>query len=542
MLKKSLKILLIVLATCIIGLLNWYDTPTMSDDLLYHFIWNESQQQGNAPLERIQNLSDVVKSQIAHYQYINGRSLTHGLAQIALNLIPQKLAKLLNSAMFLLLVYLMARYTRIKKENLFFLMTVVFGLIFLVISGFYSGFIWLLGAFTYLWALVMTMCFLFMLRWLQNRNMNWKLIPLIPLSFLMGWTHEAIALPLSVACFLYLVIHRNKFFFKAKNYCMLAYILGMLMIVISPALWNRADVGGIPLTQRLISGLINILFGIRISWILIISLLFVFIKNKQYFLTFIYQQKYLFTAWIIAIGIIFSCGTNIERVPICTDFIAILILLNLLQTERIRPFRKTITIVIALVSAIVVVPAIQINSYNHQNFLYHHQQLCQTDNNIIKVRQLPVEMSRWMNLIAKRYHNATIEFGFYNCYMAFDKNDINTKAMAKLYHKEYLIFLPEDVIHRIDSDSSAYNHLESDQHNKLYIKRLKNKQSVKHITFVLGEEVPLKFYQRPLSYPGYEYELDDFNYKVIHINQNDYLIMTIPTSNIKRRIKYIRIQ
>ena len=102
--------------------------------------------------------------------------------------------------------------------------------------------------------------------------------------------------------------------------------------------------------------------------------------------------------------------------------------------------------------------------------------------------------------------------------------------------------MPEDVIHRIDSDSSAYNHLESDQHNKLYIKRLKNKQSVKHITFVLGEEVPLKFYQRPLSYPGYEYELDDFNYKVIHINQNDYLIMTIPTSNIKRRIKYIRIQ
>ena len=535
--KKIFYIIFCILAISIIILLNWYDTPTMSDDLLYHFVFQKDLMKWDAPFEPIQNINDVIKSQIIHYQYINGRSLTHSIAQIMLNLMPLKLAKFLNAALFVLLVYLTAKYVRIRKENQFFLMTLVFGLLFLVISGFYTGFIWLLGSMIYLLALVITICFLFLLRWLGERSMNWKLLPLIPLSFLMGWTHEAIALPLSVAWILYMFIHYKTIFRQANAYCMLAYMLGMLMIIITPALWGRADLGGITLSQRILSGFVNIVFGLRISWILVISLLILFLKNKKHFLEVINYHKYLLTAWVVAIFIVFSCGTNIERVPICADFIAMLMLLQLLQAERLKRYRLGMMLFIALITVIVAVPAIQLNVINYHHFQYHQQQLSKTDSHLIKARQMQNSMNPWMTMIAKRYINQTIEFNFYNCYMAFDKNDINNKAIAKLYHKQNVVFLPEDVINKIEKDSTAYRTMESDENEKLYILQLKDDQQVNNVTFLLGEKVPLKFYQRFMTYPNDDFELDSFNYEVLDICNRRFLVMTIPPSYISKRIK-----
>ena len=540
--KKILFILISILGISTIILLNWYDAPTMSDDLLYHFVFQKSQMKWDAPLEPIQDINDVIKSQIIHYQYVNGRSLTHTLAQIGLNLVPLKLAKILNAVLFLLFVYLTAKYIRIRKENQFFLMTLVFGLLFLVISGFYTGFIWLLGSFIYLLALLFTICFLFLLRWLGERRMNWKLLPLIPFSFLMGWTHEAVAIPLSVAWTLYMIIHYKSIFRQANTYCMLAYILGSLMIVLTPALWDRADLGGITFAQRILYGCVNIVFGLRISWILVITLLMVLYHSKKRFLEVINYHKYLLTAWVVAVLIVFSCGTTIERVPICADFIAMLTLLRLLQAERLRSYRLAMMIFIALITAIVAVPAIRLNAINYQNFQYHQQQLSKTDSHLIKVRQMQTSMNPWMTRIANRYINPTIDFNFYCCYMAFDKNDINNKAIATIYHKKNVVFLPEDIINNIEKDSMAYRAVKRDEHEKLFIFQLKDRQQVNSVTFRLGEEVPIRFYQRLLTYPNDYYELDSFNYEVLDICHKRYLVMTIPQSNISRRIKQINIK
>jgi len=371
--------------------------------------------------------------------------------------------------------------------------------------------------------------------------MNWKLTPLIPLSFIMGWTHEAIALPFSTAFILYIISNRKKIFHQANCYCMIAYILGMMMIITSPSLWNRADIGGITLTQRILSGCVNILFGIRISWLLIATLIMILIKDKNLFLATINRHKYLIIAWITAICIVFSCGTSIERVPICADFIAMLLLLVLWQSNKLGRFRIPSMILICTVAVIVAIPAIRLNYDNYQNYRYHQQQLTTTDNQIIKVRQLPIGLNNFMKIIAKRYVNPTVEFNFHNCYMAFDQHDINNRAVAQLYHKDSVIFLPEDVVNRIQQDSLAYCKMESDEHENLYIMQLNSQREVKHLTFILDQEMPLKFYQRLMSYSGNEYDLDSFNYEVIDINNRNYLVMTIPTDNIRRRIKDVKI-
>lgn len=523
--EKNKYLLLIgsCLMACIIGLLNWFSVPTLSDDVMYRFVWQKDWQ---LPYERIESLSDVIKSQIIHYEYNNGRSITHGMAQVAINLIHDSLAKIINTGVFLLLIYLITRYTAKGKEYYLIMAAIAFGLLFFVINGFGTSFIWLLGAFTYLWALVITLCFLLMIRTIESWKMSWKLLPLIPLSFLMGWTHEAIALPISCACFFYLFVNRKNIFYKASTYCMLAYMAGMLMIVTSPALWNRADIEGISLLQRIIAGGINLIFNVKISWILIATLLVLLFKNKSHLYDTIKTYQYLFVAWIAALGIVVTCGTSIERVGICADFLAMLIIMGIWQGERVIQWQGTIITLVCILSVIVAIPAIQLSYENYQNYLYHCTQLEDKDNRIIKVRQLPADMNTLLKRISRRYVNPTIEFN-YNCvYMAFDQHDINNKGAARLYNKTSVIFLPEEIIDNIYRDSTAYLHQETDEHQNLFIKQVQRKQ-VNDVTFLSDTST---------------FTLDDFHYELLNIDNRQYIVMTVPPPSIFNRIRDIRIK
>lgn len=536
--SASLKSKIYIVGSCsvvlvIISLLNWYATPTMSDDVIYLFKW---QWEWHVPFERITSLRDVVQSQLIHYQIVNGRSITHSLAQIALNLIPPAVAKLINIGMFGLLLWLIIVYTAQKKGFRLVNGVLAFGLIFLVMKGFDTAFLWLLGSYTYVWALVFTMCFLCLLRKLGDRRISWKLLPLIPISFILGWSHEAIALPITLSCLLYLVINHKGLLFRANTYCILAYMLGMLMILTSPSLWMRADIEGITPMQRLLSGCINMALNVRISWILLLTL----IINYKRFIDILERYGYLLFAWIMALGIVFLCGTTLERVAICADFLSLLIVLQIWQSERLLKHQYTIINSLLVAAIIVSVPAIAYSKQNYDNYLYHRSQL--QHQSLIKVRQISGDVSWFEKQVIERYVNPTIEFGFFSCYMAFDSQDINSMAVAQLYHQDTVTMLPEDVINKIERDSTAYMHWEADVHGQLYIQSLQDDKEFHQVTFLLGDEVPLRFYQRILSYQGNEYVLDDFNHEVVSICGRRYLVMTIPPSNIKRRIKDIRIE
>lgn len=533
--KQALIVGLLVGIT--IGLFFWYAVPTMSDDVMYRFKW---QQEWQLPFERIQSLHDVIESQIVHYQCVNGRSITHSIAQIMMNLVPDLVTKGINTLMFVLLIFLTARFTARNKESRFVVAVIVFAMIFMLFGGFYTAFIWM--PYTYLWALVMTMAFLLMLRWLNKRTMSWKMLPLIVLSFAAGWSHEAIALPLSIAFCCYLAVHWKTMLRRADGYCMTAYILGMMMIITSPALWFRADIEGITLTQRLLHGCINMVSHTRISWLLLATLACILIKDRQQFIGTIKTYRYPLIAWMAAIGIVCACGTVIERVSVCADFIAMLIVLRIWQGEKLIRLQKKIVIVVTALTVCICLPAMQLNRENRDNFLYNHNQLLQNSSQLVKIRQLPAQMPLLTQLIRDRYVCPTVEYNFYNCYMAFDRNDTNNMAVAQLYGKPSVVMLPEDVIDRINSDSTAYMHYEADEHNDLFIQQVGQLDSVSSVTFLLNDETDISFYQKLLSYKGYEYELDPFKYELLDISNRRYLVMTIPPSNIRRRIKDISIR
>lgn len=538
--KKVAYFILLIAMTAIIGLLQLWSAPTMSDDILYRFIW---QPEWQSPLEPITSIGDVIKSQLVHYEYVNGRGFMHFIGQIVINLLPEEAYKTINTLTFLLLIGCVVKYVSKEKASYGIITALCFGFLFLVIKGFGTGFIWSMGAVNYTWSLLLTMGFLLLIRRWGKREISWSLAPLIPLSFLFGWTHEAIALPMAISIIAYLVIHRKDQLLRhTATYCMVAYCLGMSIILSSPALWSRTDLEGITLSQRLFYGCINIILGIRISWILILSLLIVWLRNRQQFKDFICQHGYLLLAWLAAMGIVFVCGSTIERVAICADFLAMLMVLQLWQGKWLLRYQTVLMVSIMAIAILTAIPAVKLSYQNYQNYRYHCQQLEQRENQLIKVRQLPHNMPLWMSTIASRYVFPTIEFNYYNCYMAFDKKDINNRCAAHLYNRQEVVFLPEDVVDNIQRNPQAYQEYATDEHHNLYIRQLKPEEKVNKVTFILGDEVPIHFYQRILTYPAYTYELDAFNYEVLDINNRKYLVMTIPPSNISRRIKQISIE
>ena len=145
------------------------------------------------------------------------------------------------------------------------------------------------------------------------------------------------------------------------------------------------------------------------------------------------------------------------------------------------------------------------------------------------------------DLLVERYVNPTAEFGFFCCYMGFNSSDTNMRAAASLYGKRSLVFLPADVVERIESDSLAFSTCQLSADGSLYIYRLPRDGKVTSLVFHLNHEDldSLMPHQRLVAYHGDSYELDDFRYKVVHVCGKPYLVFTRPTTNIFRRIKRI---
>ena len=114
-----------------------------------------------------------------------------------------------------------------------------------------------------------------------------------------------------------------------------------------------------------------------------------------------------------------------------------------------------------------------------------------------------------------------------------------------MYGKQQLVFLPEDVVQRIMTDSTAYQHYELDEHQQLYVWQLEDDKPVSKVIFHLKPEdiASLSLPQRMVAYQGDTYELDDnFHYDVVTVCNRHYLVFTRPTTNIYRRIERIELE
>jgi len=516
------------------------DSFTLSDDLVYRFVFHENESE---PLETVNSFSDLIRSQWCHYHTVNGRWFIHFLAQAFLCFMPPFVYQVISALLFTCMIHLGTTLAVDKHHRLFGAVLMCFFL-FVVSSGFRTTMLWSMGTFNYLWVTTLTFAFFTFLKRLGQSKITTVHWFLSPLSVFIGCSHEALSLPVSITFIVYILMNGKRVIRQSIFLYMDWYIIGMLTVLVSPALWSRAD-DGITLMNRFMSGSINLFMNMRIGWILLLSLGWIFLKDRSLFRKIIQENRYTYLCFMLSLGIIIVCGTTIERVAFFTDFIALLLLLRM-WTEMIpKKWHQGIVIVCSSVMLLFMIPAVMVRSENHNNHEYMKQQLMEPGKEVVSVRQPVRGESPMMDFFRDRYVYPSAEFGFYSCYMGFNANDINIRQAAKFYEKRQVVFLPKDVVQRIENDSNAYTNCEADRNSKLYVWKLKKPQIIHEIVFHLKPEDAFALWphQRLLAYQGDMYVLDDgFRYSIVTLRGHQYLVFTCPTTNILRRLSAITLR
>lgn len=511
-------------------LLQLLDVPTLSDDMIYRFMWSADP---DAEVQTINGLGDLCRSQWVHYMTVNGRTPVHFLAQFFLVFVPPVVLHVVNALLFVVLLHQCIALTD-SKDRLFTAVMAA-GLLFVVFSGFRTAVLWQLGSFNYLWVLVATMALL-----LWMRKTTGRYVWLSPLSLLVGWSHEALSLPLSLAFAAWLLWGSEKDRHRVVAPYMVFYMIGTALCLLSPGIWMRSA-DAVSLVSRLLSGAINCVSNVRITWLLLATLLWLSWRNRAFVVSFLTKWRFVCVALVMALAIVLLCGSNLERVAFYTDFMAMLLLLHLLDDLVPAVWKKRLVVAGCLLLLVNFVPAYVVRKENKDSWTAAEQQMKEPGREVIGVR-VPVKGQNVVkDYYREHYSFPSFEFGYYSSYMGFDAGDSNMRCAARLFGKDRLVFLPADVVERIERDSTAYSNYELDDSQQLYVWQLKEKQSLSTVRFVLNDENPsqLSPVQRLLVYQGNTFELDDFRFEVLEICGRPYLVFTRPVSNIYRRINHI---
>jgi|GEM_PF-4743018 len=457
------------------------NTALSADDYKYHFIFNDSIE-NELTSKRVQNISDVVKSQYNHYFVHSGRVFVHFIVQcffITENKIWFDVANTLVFGLFIFLLYELTKPE--KNKNVFFsYLLIVVSVWWLLPSPAYC-LLWISGSLNYLWSAVFLLIFLLFLfqKWeLPASNVNSVLYFLS--AFFAASTHELVGIPVSLALITSILL--NYLTLRGKNaFLIVGFLLGALFECASPGnliRFTQDSTNSFSLIKILRT--CYVILGLYRNWIL--PLLFVFIVSCFIGIKkFIQQINILHRLLFVSTAFSFLFLMLVEECPQRSFFylsllliiVAISILNNHSAFLSLTGFRifLLLSFVAIVVEFFVTYPKIV---YDHDNFEKQKKQIETSNGQFIEAYK-PVS-DRFI------LSESTYRPGFYPDYWV-------NLVISKFYNKELLICLPQNIyayffrndssgierIFRLESRGARYNGLWFPNGNNLIIHLPANK-------------------------------------------------------------------
>lgn len=208
-------------------------TPMIADDYSYSFSF--------ADYSRIESVGDIVGSMAAHRETINGRVIAHSMVQFFL-MLPKAVFNISNGLAASLFVFLTSLYSDfgLERKNAFVLAIAVLALWYFV-PQFGEVFLWLDGAFSYGWAMLFSLLFVFPFYrefcGSGHRTQSWVKAVYVVFAFAAGAYSESSSLAMLFIAFCLAVggyIQKRKvpLFLAAA---LVTAILGYVFLMLSPS-------------------------------------------------------------------------------------------------------------------------------------------------------------------------------------------------------------------------------------------------------------------------------------------------------------------
>lgn len=228
----------ILLTTFVMLYLLNKNTHFTSDDFRYHFMYESFLPTEN--VARITNLKDIFYSMYNHYFMWGGRITAHALVQFIL-IFNKNIFNIVNSLFFVGLIILIYMHCNVnKKVNVTLLIGIILSLFFFI-PQFGLTVLWVSGAGNYLWCAFIILLFLLPYRVHAENSKNekdsiFKLIYMIPLGIVAGWTNENTGGAMILLIMLFMLFYKLNNI-KIPKWAVAGFIsssIGFIFLILAP--------------------------------------------------------------------------------------------------------------------------------------------------------------------------------------------------------------------------------------------------------------------------------------------------------------------
>ena len=239
-----------------------YNVVWLGDDTLYAYSFADG--------KAIENMGDIVRSQVAHFTAMNGRVVTHTLVQLYCGILGHLAFAVANALMFIFFVLTAAYLSNVKFANWKGILTISLLVVLIFQTRMAPA-----CQINYMWSFPFSM--LVMILFFRKASYKAWLLPLLfILAVWAGNGNESLSIGMSGAFIIYWFYKRAKL--TVAQYCMMiGYGLGTLIIVLSPHAWERAD----KLHVDLLSNILGFLLHNYALWILVAVVLYRKLHDKH---------------------------------------------------------------------------------------------------------------------------------------------------------------------------------------------------------------------------------------------------------------------
>ncbi len=283
-----------MLIFCLSDYIEWY-----GDSLCYRFHFGTG--------EPIKSFQDVISSQYAHYFEMNGRIWAHVLCQGFSALWGKTAFAVCNALVYILFVMLFAKVCGRSWKRLPDLLICILMILFLCDTSYNAN-----CQIGYIWTSTATLAFLILYFGAKKTKKYhwWSYALLLLVSFLAGDGNEAIAIGVGAA--LIVDFLRNLKKFNLAQIVMIAgFGIGGLMLCLSPGILKRASGE----TANLIWSVYGLLFNLRTTYILLITLAILKFKHRILIKRFLSDNMFFIVALVtlLVFNLMIGIGQNHPR-------------------------------------------------------------------------------------------------------------------------------------------------------------------------------------------------------------------------------------
>ena len=521
---NKISVLLVIISLGILFYIINILTPEYIDDYAYKYMFSMCGIDYNQPIE---NVSQIAISQYNHYFVWNGRIVVHSIVQLFSAIFGKNVFNVFNTLVFISLSWMLALLQGGGKASY-----ICFGsaIIVLLFPTFNDTVLWMTGSIGYLWSVTSVLFFLILLKKWKDQSLSWASMVFVSvISFFVGALHEGITFPLSFSLLFCVVAKWREY---KNNYILLPiflFFIGALFCAFSPATLTRGAVTSNLGTELIVSKLINgvfLLFKLRAFYVLVIFLLYIWIKKGSKVLLSLWQDEMvLFNAWILSFGIIFLSGFAGVRTAIGEEIFSIFLILKLLPIY-VPMYFKRIQIVTCTICLFLYIGILYFSILNFNNSRFILSQIKNGPSSIILTDRIAVP-DFLKSYIVPPFVNFDGEY-----YDAFTYSSGWNKTIAHFYHREdSIVFIPKQVYNDIHIRDERVFDIKKQGSYPFYVVPVKGKISeeldVKYVLTPTNFAI-LPFYIRPFASRMIQYTVSELDVKtkdIITINDNQYLCL-----------------